>query len=51
MPLTEPALYVWDPDPERAMAFACRAAGRELTEDEWKEAFGNLPSREMCADS
>jgi DNA-binding SARP family transcriptional activator/WD40 repeat protein/energy-coupling factor transporter ATP-binding protein EcfA2 len=51
VPLTEPALYVWDPDPERAMAFACRAAGRELTEDEWKEAFGNLPSREMCADS
>lgn len=46
----EPALYVWDPDPERAMTFACRAAGRELTESEWIDAFGDLPHQKVCAD-
>jgi DNA-binding SARP family transcriptional activator/WD40 repeat protein/energy-coupling factor transporter ATP-binding protein EcfA2 len=47
----EPGLHVWDPDPERAMAFACRAAGRELTVSEWTDAFGDLPYQEVCADS
>ncbi len=44
----EPALYVWDPSPERATEYACRAAGRELTEDEWRDAFGDLPYRKVC---
>ncbi|UUZ57696.1 WD40 repeat domain-containing protein [Nocardioides sp. B-3] len=47
----EPALYVWDPSPERAGAFACRAAGRELTETEWADAFGDLPYQKVCEDS
>jgi WD40 repeat protein len=45
----DPAVYVWDPEGARAAAFACRAAGRELTEDEWRDAFGTLPYREVCA--
>jgi WD40 repeat protein len=44
----EPALYVWDPSPERATEFACRAAGRELTTDEWRDTFGDLPYQAVC---
>ncbi|MEO5665311.1 MAG: BTAD domain-containing putative transcriptional regulator [Nocardioides sp.] len=46
----EPALYVWDPNPDRAIEFACRAAGRELTEAEWRDAFGDLPHQDVCTD-
>jgi WD40 repeat protein len=46
----EPALYVWDPSPERATEFACRAAGRELTEEEWSDTFGDLPYQAVCTD-
>ena len=45
----DPAVYVWDPSTERATAFACRAAGRELTEEEWSDTFGDLPYREVCS--
>lgn len=47
----EPAVYVWDPSPERAIEFACRAAGRELTEAEWRDAFGDLPYQTVCSGS
>lgn len=49
--VTHSTLYVWDPSTERATAFACRAAGRELTEQEWRDAFGDLPYREVCSGS
>jgi WD40 repeat protein len=44
----DPAVYVWDPSPERALEFACREAGRDLSEDEWREHFGDEPYRETC---
>ena len=46
----EPAVYVWDPIRSRAIEFACRAAGRELTEEEWSDAFGDLPHQEVCTE-
>ncbi|MDR7253853.1 DNA-binding SARP family transcriptional activator/WD40 repeat protein [Nocardioides sp. BE266] len=42
------AVYVWDPSPERALEFACRMAGRDLTEAEWAENFPDQPYRETC---
>jgi WD40 repeat protein len=45
----DPAVYVWDPSTERAVEFACRAAGRDLTEAEWRDHFGSLPYRTPCA--
>ena len=44
----DPAVYMWDPSTQRALAFACRAAGRDLTREEWTEHFGDLPYRETC---
>jgi WD40 repeat protein len=45
----DPAVYVWDPSTDRALEFACRAAGRELTREEWRDTFGDLPYQEVCA--
>jgi WD40 repeat protein/DNA-binding SARP family transcriptional activator len=42
------AVYVWDPSPQRAVRFACRAAGRDLSETEWRENFGNEPYQRTC---
>ena len=44
----EHAVYVWDPSTQRAVEFACRAAGRDLTEAEWREHFGALEYRTVC---
>jgi WD40 repeat protein/DNA-binding SARP family transcriptional activator/energy-coupling factor transporter ATP-binding protein EcfA2 len=44
------AVYVWDPSPERALAFACRMAGRDLTRGEWADNFPDQPYRETCPD-
>lgn len=44
----EAAVYVWDPSPERAAAFACRVVGREITEQEWRDHFGDRPYRAVC---
>lgn len=45
----EAAVYVWDPSRDRAIEFACRAAGRELTDAEWSDTFGDLPYQEVCS--
>jgi len=42
------AISTWDTSPERAVEFACQVAGRNLTEDEWRDAFGHRPYRETC---
>lgn len=47
----DPAVYEWDPSTERAIEFACRAAGRELSEEEWRDSFGDLPYREVCSEA
>jgi DNA-binding SARP family transcriptional activator/WD40 repeat protein len=40
--------YDWDLSPDTAVEFACRAVGRDLTLEEWREHFGDLPFRETC---
>ena len=40
--------YDWDLSMSRAVEFACRAVGRDLTREEWTEHFGDLPFRETC---
>jgi DNA-binding SARP family transcriptional activator/WD40 repeat protein len=40
--------YTWDIDPAHWIEFACTAAGRNLTADEWREAFGDRPYRQTC---
>ena len=38
----------WDIRPERAIEYACQIAGRNLTEDEWRDALGTRPYHETC---
>ena len=40
--------YEWDPSPEAAIDYACGVAGRDLTEQEWHDAFGELAYRSTC---
>jgi WD40 repeat protein len=43
-------IFVWDPSPEAAIDFACRAAGRDLTTQEWRDSFGARPFQDPCPD-
>jgi hypothetical protein len=40
--------YTWPLDPDAAVDFACRAVGRNFTEAEWREHFGDLPQVQLC---
>ena len=40
--------YEWDPSPSAATDYACAVAGRDLTEQEWRDAFGDVPYRSTC---
>jgi WD40 repeat protein/DNA-binding SARP family transcriptional activator/energy-coupling factor transporter ATP-binding protein EcfA2 len=40
--------YRWDTDLEHTMAQACTMAGRNLTPDEWTQAFGDRPYEKTC---
>jgi class 3 adenylate cyclase/WD40 repeat protein/energy-coupling factor transporter ATP-binding protein EcfA2 len=42
------AVYQWDPSADAAITFACHAAGRDLTEDEWEDIFEDRPYEETC---
>lgn len=42
------ALFEWDTSVAHAVAFACRVAGRGLTEREWAMAFGAVPYEDSC---
>ncbi|MCW2766487.1 MAG: transcriptional regulator, family [Nocardioides sp.] len=42
------AVYVWNPTSARAVQFACRAVGRDLTEEEWRDNFGGQPYQSTC---
>jgi WD40 repeat protein len=44
----DPAYYLWDPSAVHALEFACRPAGRDLTERELESNFGDEPYRETC---
>lgn len=41
-------VYSWDPSLEAAIDFACRAAGRDMTGDEWRALFGDRPFVDPC---
>jgi DNA-binding SARP family transcriptional activator/WD40 repeat protein len=40
--------WTWPLDTARAVAHACRAAGRELTPEEWRAHFGSRPYQPVC---
>ncbi|TDO44617.1 DNA-binding SARP family transcriptional activator [Kribbella sp. VKM Ac-2527] len=40
--------YRWDTRIDRLMDFACSMAGRNLTDEEWTQAFGNRPYEKTC---
>ena len=42
------AIYTWDTRLEHAIDYACRAAGRDLTAEEWRENFRDRPYRKTC---
>jgi WD40 repeat protein len=42
------AVYEWDTRLEQWIERACTVAGRNLTEAEWRDAFGDRPYRETC---
>lgn len=42
------SVYTWDTRIDRWIEFACGVAGRNLTEDEWHETFGERPHRDTC---
>jgi WD40 repeat protein/DNA-binding SARP family transcriptional activator len=46
----EGAIYTFDTRPERWIDHACRVAGRNLTDDEWRAVFGDRAYHETCAD-
>ena len=41
-------VYHWDTRLEHAIETACRMAGRDLTEAEWRESFGDRPFQKTC---
>jgi DNA-binding SARP family transcriptional activator/WD40 repeat protein len=44
-------VFRWDTQVEHAIEFACRAAGRDFTPEEWAEQFGDRPFQETCPQS
>jgi WD40 repeat protein len=43
------AVYTWDTRPQRWVDHACEVAGRNLTQDEWRDAFGDRPYHRTCS--
>jgi WD40 repeat protein len=43
-------VYAWDTSVQSAVDFACRAAGRDFTEAEWRQQFGSRPYEPTCPD-
>jgi WD40 repeat protein len=44
-------VYRWETDLDRAIDFACRMAGRDLTADEWDEFLPTQPRRPVCPEA
>ncbi|HCB06297.1 MAG TPA: hypothetical protein DEQ43_19020 [Nocardioides bacterium] len=45
------SIYTWDVSAAAAVDYACRVAGRDLTRQEWSDAFGgDVPYRRTCPD-
>ena len=47
-PLWSGAVFEWDTRPDHAVAFACRVAGRDFSEAEWADQFGDRPYQHVC---
>jgi WD40 repeat protein len=47
-PMWQGPVYEWDTRIEFAIEFACRVAGRDFTEAEWKDHFGDRPYQQTC---
>jgi WD40 repeat protein len=47
-PLWGGSVFEWDTRPDHAVEFACRVAGRDFTEAEWAEHFGDRPYQPIC---
>ena len=47
-PLWAGAVFEWDTRPDHAVEFACRVAGRDFTEAEWTDHFGDRPYQHVC---
>ena len=47
-PLWGGSVFEWNTRPDHAVEFACRVAGRDFTEDEWAEHFGDRPYQHTC---
>lgn len=45
---TDQRISLWDVDPSAWQAYACRAAGRNLTAAEWKQFLGRRTYRPTC---
>ena len=45
---TEGSVFAWDLAPRSWLATACRLAGRELTEQEWRSYLGERPYVRVC---
>jgi WD40 repeat protein len=43
------AVSAWDLEPGRWLARACELAGRNLTQDEWRQYLPERPYRQTCA--
>ncbi|RYP83267.1 hypothetical protein EKO23_19595 [Nocardioides guangzhouensis] len=43
-------VYRWETDLDRAVDFACRMAGRDLTKKEWEAVLPAQPYRSVCPD-
>ena len=41
-------VWTWPLDTDHAVTFACRAAGRDLTREEWRDHFGVRPYLHVC---
>jgi WD40 repeat protein len=44
------AVYRWDTRVEQWIDFACHVAGRNLTDPEWRDTFGDRPYQKTCPD-
>jgi WD40 repeat protein len=44
-------VYRWETDLDRAIAFACQMAGRNLTHEEWRQFLPAQPYRPVCPDT
>jgi WD40 repeat protein len=45
---TDGAVHTWDTSVENWIQYACGVAGRNLTDNEWRHAFGDRPYGETC---